>query len=64
MRGRSTVCRCLTQVRKAVRCFWPFASYSAERVSLFDACFRRQLHYDPADEYGDNIAKVIAEITR
>jgi hypothetical protein len=31
---------------------------------IIDACFRRQLHYDPADEYADNIAKVIAEITR
>jgi hypothetical protein len=31
---------------------------------IIDACFRRQLHYDPADEYADNIAKVIAEITQ
>jgi hypothetical protein len=31
---------------------------------IIDACFRRQLHYDPADEYTDNIAKVIAEITQ
>src|SRR3979490_1159301 len=26
---------------------------------IIDACFRRQLHYDPAHEYADNIAKVI-----
>jgi hypothetical protein len=31
---------------------------------IIDACFRRQLHYDPAPEYADNIAKVIAEITQ
>ena len=31
---------------------------------IIDACFRRQLHYDSADEYADNIAKVIAEITQ
>jgi hypothetical protein len=30
---------------------------------IIDACFRRQLHYDPAHEYADNIAKVIEEIT-
>jgi hypothetical protein len=31
---------------------------------IIDACFRRQLHYDSADEYADNIAKVIAKITQ
>jgi hypothetical protein len=31
---------------------------------IIDACFRRQLHYDPAHEYADNIAKVIEEITQ
>jgi hypothetical protein len=31
---------------------------------IIDACFRRQLHYDPAHEYADNIAKVIVEITQ
>jgi uncharacterized protein (UPF0212 family) len=31
---------------------------------IIDACFRRQIHYDSADEYADNIAKVIAEITQ
>ena len=31
---------------------------------IIDACFRRQLHYDSADEFADNIAKVIAEITQ
>lgn len=31
---------------------------------IIDACFRRQLHYDPAREYADNIAKIIAEIIR
>jgi hypothetical protein len=30
---------------------------------IIDACFRRQLHYDPAHEYADNIIKVIEEIT-
>ena len=31
---------------------------------IIDACFRRQLHYDPAHEYAENFAKVIEEITR
>lgn len=31
---------------------------------IIDACFRHQLHYDSADEYADNIAKVIAGITQ
>jgi hypothetical protein len=31
---------------------------------IIDACFRRQLHYDSADEYAENIAKVIADITQ
>jgi hypothetical protein len=31
---------------------------------IIDACFRRQLHYDPAHEYADNIAKVIGEIAQ
>jgi hypothetical protein len=31
---------------------------------IIDACFRRQLHYDPAHEYADSIAKVIEEITQ
>jgi hypothetical protein len=31
---------------------------------IIDACFRRQLHYDSADQYADNIAKIIAEITQ
>jgi hypothetical protein len=30
---------------------------------IIDGCFRRQLRYDPAHEYADNIAKVIEEIT-
>jgi hypothetical protein len=29
--------------------------------SIIDACFRRQLHYDLAHEYADNIARVIEE---
>jgi hypothetical protein len=33
-------------------------------VCIIDACFRHRLHYDAADEYADNIAKVIAEITQ
>jgi hypothetical protein len=31
---------------------------------IIDACFRRQLHYDPAHEYATNVAKVIEEMTR
>jgi hypothetical protein len=30
---------------------------------IVDARFRRELHYDPAHQYADNIAKVIEAIT-
>jgi hypothetical protein len=31
---------------------------------IIDACFSRRLHYEPAEEYADNVAKVIKEMLK